>query len=110
MEEPKTLLEQGTLIKTGPGPLEDAGGFLVAQRFCDTRSVNTDGVILGWVAGCGGDVYWVFHGDELPEPDSIDDSDVSVYGWWEFDIRNPDQSIPLESVCSGSSEQVSCDN
>jgi hypothetical protein len=39
-------------------------GFLVAERHLRARRTNAVGVVMGYVPGHGGDVWWVQHHDD----------------------------------------------
>lgn len=65
MDEPANLLESGTVVRTHE-KLGDGRGFSVSPKNMAQRQANVIGVIGGYVAGHGGDVYWVHHGPDLP--------------------------------------------
>lgn len=91
MEEPKQILEHGFKVKIND-ILNPPTGMMIAQDFLERRTPGINGVILGYVPGHGGDVYWVFHGDSLDQATivdgKIDRGQVSAYGFWEFEKRS----------------------
>jgi len=76
MEEPQYILESGTKIVTHTN-LCGTGGMLVKDQYLKARRPDAHGTIRNWVAGHGGDVYWVEHDD---------DKTIAVYGWMEFEL------------------------
>jgi hypothetical protein len=78
MDEPKTILEKGTRIRTSK-ILGSSNGMCVRLEYIDNRRKDALGIIGGVVGGHGGDVYWVEH----------DDGKMAVYGWMEFDLEDP---------------------
>ena len=83
MQEPSVILSNGTRVRTTDRAThtpEAELGLLVSPKHLETRKPLTAGVICGWVAGHGGDVYWVAH---LGAPCT------AVYGWWEFELEPP---------------------
>ncbi len=76
MEEPTQILEPGTAIITH-NPLSLALGILVEEEFLNKRKPGQKGVIVKYVDGHGGDIYYVKH-------DNSDD--ISVYGWYEMEL------------------------
>jgi hypothetical protein len=62
-----TLPEHGTLVKIKSKrlPPEKCGGFFVKQKHIDARIPKENGEYVGWVAGGGGDLWWVKHDDGL---------------------------------------------
>ena len=104
MNEPKVILHRGTkiIIHDSIGPCY---GIYVKDNFIANRKPGGPGIILGYVPGHGGDIYWVFHGNELPANlKEIKDEDVGVYGWMEFELfeshPNSCQEIFLDNSCS----------
>jgi hypothetical protein len=83
MESPKYVLEHGTEVITHE-VLGTTSGILVKNHHLDARKPSTLGVIRGWVAGHGGDIYWVQHGKDFGE-------DVAVYCWSEFEFSPTEQ-------------------
>jgi len=75
MEEPEYILDNGTKVHTSK-VLSSTSGITVKQHHLDARKPDTPGIIRGWVAGHGGDIYWVQHEDES----------VAAYGWMEFEL------------------------
>lgn len=75
MDSPTYILNRGTKVRTH-AVLESTGGFLIKQQHLDCRVPNTEGEILGYVPGHGGDVYWVQHAN----------GDVAAYGYPEFEL------------------------
>lgn len=59
------LPEIGTAlrIKKRIAPTEKCGGFLVKQEYLKARRPSEDAQYAGWVAGAGGDVWWIRHQD-----------------------------------------------
>ena len=51
----------GTPVVTNPS-ISDCGGFLVKQKYIDARKA-APGIYRGWVAGAGGDLWWIEHED-----------------------------------------------
>lgn len=75
MKQPDIILSSGLKVKTQDKLKPEAlNGICIAKRHLANRDTNSVGVIKGVVAGCGGDIYWVEHGNAM-----------AVYGWWEFD-------------------------
>lgn len=64
MDEPRYILENGTVVRTH-AELGSTRGFFVTSRCMEQRQSNALGVIMGVVPGHGGDVYWVSHNSEL---------------------------------------------
>ena len=50
-------------------------GMLIKEPHLDARKPNTEGIVLGYVAGHGGDVWWVKH----------DDDSVGAYVFYEIE-------------------------
>lgn len=61
------LPAQGSMFRTKTADKlhtsEDAQGFLVKQKHIDCRRPNVNVKYIGWVPGCGGDVWWGQHDD-----------------------------------------------
>lgn len=76
MTEPKYVLAEGIKICTHK-TLYPITGMLIKQEYLDRRRPSTSGTIKGFVAGHGGDIYWVEHEN---------DKSISVYGWMEFEL------------------------
>ena len=76
MREPKYILRNGIQIVTH-AHLGSTSGMMIKQNYLDARKPNQRGEIAGWVAGHGGDVYWVKHEET---------NDVAAYGWPEFEV------------------------
>lgn len=80
MEEPKTILEAGTRIRTDK-VLGSPAGIFVKEKYLQERKPDTVGIIRGWVAGHGGDIYWVQH-------EGCEGTDgIAAYGWMEFELE-----------------------
>lgn len=77
-EAPTHILDNGTKVQIDP-TLGSTGGMLIKQQYLDARKPGIAGTIKGWVAGHGGDVYWVEH----------EDGSVAAYGWSEFEVVVP---------------------
>jgi hypothetical protein len=75
MDEPREVLKSGTIIRTHD-VLGGTTGLLIKPSYLAARRAGATGIIGGWVAGHGGDVYWVKHDDDV----------VSAYGWREFEF------------------------
>ena len=70
-----------TLVKIGE--LHSTAGMLIKEKYLNNRRANVEGILWSYVAGHGGDVWWVVHQfDDKSAP--IEDT-VSVYGIREFD-------------------------
>ncbi len=80
MEQPKHILERGVRIKTNEA-LGSTTGMTIKPEYLKPRKTNAKGLILGCVAGHGGDVYWVSHGGALSDP-----VDITAYTWSEFEV------------------------
>lgn len=52
----------GVKVKTNE-VLGSTAGMLIASRYIQARTPNEEGEIVGYVAGHGGDVWWVKHTD-----------------------------------------------
>ncbi len=90
MNEPRNVLRDGTKILTNDY-LSSTAGINVKHQHLSARKPKTPGIIRGWVAGCGGDVYWVQHeGEEI----------AAVYGFTEFQLTEmadiEENRTPLE--------------
>jgi len=88
VDEPSVILSNGTRVRTNAGAAhtpQAERGLLVASKHLETRRPDTAGVICGFVAGHGGDVYWVAH---------LGNPCTAAYGWWEFDLA------PVNNPCS----------
>jgi hypothetical protein len=79
VREPEEILKNGTRVVTS-AHLESTRGLLVVTHRLEMRRPNVRGTIAGWVAGHGGDVYWVRH-------DGDDANIVAPYGWGEFELE-----------------------
>jgi hypothetical protein len=82
MNEPETILPNGTRIRTS-NPLDSTAGFMVKEKHLQARKPGAVGIITGIVGGHGGDVYWVAH---------FDTDVTAAYGWMEFELepaKNP---------------------
>lgn len=89
MKEPDFILEAGTKIRTS-SPLGSSAGMLIKQMYLDARKPGVEGTIRNWVAGHGGDVYWVEH-DAKP-------GEIAAYCWSEFDLIPPPPKTAWEHV------------
>lgn len=76
MEQPEYVLASGVKICTHEA-LHPTTGMLIKREYLDRRRPGATGTIKGYVAGHGGDIYWVEHED---------DKSVSAYGWMEFEL------------------------
>ena len=83
MKEPEFILKWGTKVKTSP-TLGSVAGVFVQETHIALRAPNLEGTICGVVGGCGGDIYFVGHGE--PKDDKFQPEQVAVYGWTEFDL------------------------
>ena len=79
MDEPREVLKPGTIIRTHD-VLGGTTGLLIKAEAIEARRSGATGIIGGYVAGHGGDIYWVKH----------DDGVVSAYGWREFNLVDPE--------------------
>jgi hypothetical protein len=77
LDEPKYILEDGICVRTH-AVLGATKGMIIAARHLEARRPNTVGVIAGYVAGHGGDVYWVRHSEG---------DVVAAYGFMEFELE-----------------------
>ena len=50
-------------IKANILPSEKCEGFLVNQKHINSRRPKDKGIYVGWVAGGGGDLWWIKHDD-----------------------------------------------
>jgi len=59
------LPEVGTRLRTKKriAPMEACRGFFVKERHLEARKPNCEGKYTGYVAGAGGDVWWIEHLD-----------------------------------------------
>jgi len=76
VNQPSSILENGTWILTQSRLSDVEVGTFLRAEYLLTRTPNVRGQICGVVGGTGGDIYWVQHEDGLK----------SAYGWWEFDL------------------------
>lgn len=60
--------------------LESTQGMLVVSKHMSCRTVGVSGKLVGWVAGHGGDVWWVMH-DGSTEGNEV----VGAYSVSEFE-------------------------
>lgn len=86
MQQPKTILETGTRVRTSSQL--DTANFRVDH--IDQRRANAPGEIHGVVGGFGGDVYWIRHG---AAPFII-----APYGFWEFELAKTKREEELEKA------------
>lgn len=86
MEEPKEILGDGTKIVTDK-VLGSTSGILVKPQYLNARRANAVGTVKSWVAGHGGDIYWVEHDD---------DKTIAVYGWMEFELFKSEEQRAAE--------------
>jgi hypothetical protein len=63
--ETKVLPNKGIRVKTKPnvGPSFEMTAAFTSPKYVGARSPDKVGTYLGWVPGCGGDVWWVKHDD-----------------------------------------------
>lgn len=52
-----------TGLKVKITKIEDTEGMLVAKKHLDARELGAIGMVMGYVPGHGGDVWWVKHGN-----------------------------------------------
>ena len=83
MQEPAEILSPGTKIVTDK-VLGSTAGIFVRPLYLEARRPNAKGTIKNWVAGHGGDVYWVEH----------EDGAIAVYGWMEFEYDTDQLDLP----------------
>lgn len=76
MKEPEFILESGTKVVTTTLDQRTRAAIFTNSRYLEARREGTKGKIVGFLAGHGGDIYWVEHGP----------NDIGAYGWWEFDL------------------------
>jgi hypothetical protein len=55
-------VKQGLKVRT-VAKLDTTDGMLIAAHNLDARKPNTEGTVVGYVPGHGGDVWWVQHND-----------------------------------------------
>ena len=67
-------VENGLRVKTTE--LGEITGMLIAAKYLAVRAAGITGVVQGYVAGHGGDVWWVKHDDS---------GDVGAYVFNEFE-------------------------
>lgn len=87
MREPTYILDNGTKIVTDK-VLGSTSGIFVRPQYLEARRPNAKGTIKNWVAGHGGDIYWVEHEDKT----------IAVYGWMEFEFDTGQQELPFPSA------------
>jgi hypothetical protein len=81
-----------TLVRTDPN-LHGTGGFLISDKYQKNRKADTEGILWGYVAGHGGDVWWVVH--QFDAEGQPVEATVAVYGFREFTaIANLDNIEP----------------
>ena len=83
MQEPAYILSPGTKIVTDK-MLGSTAGIFVLPHYLAARRAGVKGVIRNWVAGHGGDIYWVEH----------EDGSIAVYGWMEFEFDTGQLELP----------------
>ena len=84
MNEPTYILDSGTKIVTDKR-LGSTSGIFVRPQYIEARRPSAKGVIKNWVAGHGGDIYWVEH----------EDGAIAVYGWMEFEFDTGQLDLPF---------------
>ena len=82
MREPPLSVAEGRRVITND-ELETTNGLLIAERHLAARLPGALGMIMGYVPGHGGDVYWVRH-FEGP-------SSVAAYTFTEFEFVDQEQ-------------------
>lgn len=75
MQQPRTILEEGTRIRTEQ-KIGTTNGMVAMPSLTNNRRVDALGRIRGILPGHGGDVYWVTH----------DDGTVAPYAYEEFNL------------------------
>jgi len=81
MESPEHVLERGVRVRTNS--LSDTVEYIVKPQYLERRVPNAEGIIVDWVPGHGGDVYWVFHGESLK---NLKEEDIAAYCYTEFEF------------------------
>ena len=77
MEQPERALKWGTGVRTH-SKLDTTAGFFVTPEHLALRKPDLCGVVVGVVAGHGGDVYWVIHEG---------DAKAAAYLFTEFELE-----------------------
>jgi hypothetical protein len=57
-------IKEGLRVKTVMA-LGNTKGMFIKQEYLNARQPNKEGTVLGYVAGHGGDVWWVEHDDGM---------------------------------------------
>lgn len=65
--------------------LGSTSGFLVADKHMNSRRPDALGIVTGYVAGHGGDVFWVRHEEG---PSDTNPSPVAAYMFNEFEFED----------------------
>ena len=55
--------------------LGDTRGMNINTEYLETRTINATGIIVGYVSGHGGDVWWIDHGNKV----------IGAYAYDEFE-------------------------
>jgi hypothetical protein len=71
-----------TLVKIGE--LHSTTGMIIKDKYLQNRRANVEGILWNYVAGHGGDVWWVVH--QFDDAGTPIEATVSVYGIREFDV------------------------
>jgi hypothetical protein len=80
-----------TLVKIGH--LGGTGGFFVKEKYLKNRRGNSEGILWHFVAGHGGDVWWVVH--QFDDQGRAIGETAAVYSIQEFDcVANFEGLIP----------------
>lgn len=81
MRKPDPPLPDGTEILIHDRPLGSTEKMRGLNRQnLASRRPNSEGVTWGGIKMLNDDVYWVKHGD---------DKVMAVYGYWEFELKDP---------------------
>jgi len=76
------LVPGKTLIRIDK-TLDSTAGMLIKEKYLNNRRANVEGILWGYVAGHGGDVWWVVH--QFDDKSAPIEATVGVYGIREFD-------------------------
>ena len=71
-----------TLVKIGE--LHGTGGMVIKDKYLQNHRANVEGILWNYVAGHGGDVWWVVH--QFDDKGTPIEATVAVYGTHEFDV------------------------
>lgn len=93
MRTVEEVIRPGLPVKVGP--LLSTAGMIISERALSRRETGVTGKVHGYVAGHGGDVWWVVHEGARRVGDNWDPRDVAPY-----------RTDELELVTAPSGEQI----